>query len=148
MAISLHLVSTETIRMYNPTYVLSRVAVEDYQVPESELIIKKGTKIIIPLCAIHHDARYYYDPQTFDPSRFLPEEVNKLPSFSFLPFGEGPRTCFASRMGTLMTKLGIATIIKNFEISLPNDATYPLLIDNGNTLIASYHPLKCYFNRI
>lgn len=42
---------------------------------------------MIPVHAIHHDSRYYYDPELFNPDRFSPEEINKRPHFTFLPFG-------------------------------------------------------------
>jgi cytochrome P450 family 6 len=57
-------------------------------VPDSNLIIEKGTSIFIPVHAIHHDCRYFHDPENFIPERFAPEEVKKRPQFSSLPFGE------------------------------------------------------------
>lgn len=55
--------------------------------PGSDLVIEKGIPILIPIHAIHHDSRYYYDPELFNPDRFSPEEVKKRPQFTFLPFG-------------------------------------------------------------
>ena len=45
----------------------------DYQIPGSDLVLKKGMGIIIPVHSIHHDSRYYRDPERFDPERFSPE---------------------------------------------------------------------------
>lgn len=44
--------------------------------------------LLIPVSAIHHDSRYYYDPSLFNPDRFSSEEVKKRPHYSFLPFGK------------------------------------------------------------
>lgn len=44
--------------------------------------------IMIPAHAIHHDSRYFYDPELFNPDRFSSEEVKKRPHYSFLPFGK------------------------------------------------------------
>jgi cytochrome P450 family 6 len=59
----------------------------DYKPPGMDLVIEKGTNILISVHSIHHDSRYYYDPECFDPERFTPEEIKKRPNFSFLPFG-------------------------------------------------------------
>lgn len=69
-----------------------RVATKDYQVPDSNVIIKKGTTVFTSIYAIHHDAEYFPDPEKFDPERFSPSEIekrNKLPFTPFLAFGEG-----------------------------------------------------------
>lgn len=77
----------ETLRLYSPVGQLFRIARNDYKVPGTDLVIEKGMPIIIPIQAIHHDSRYYYDPELYNPDRFAPEEVQKRPQFTFLPFG-------------------------------------------------------------
>lgn len=72
---------------------LFREATKDYQVPGENLIIEKGTKVIIPTYSLHFDYRYYPDPETFDPERFSPEEKSKRPKGTYSPFGDGPRIC-------------------------------------------------------
>lgn len=80
-------VFAETLRLYSPVGQLFRVALNDYKVPGMDLVIEKGMPIMIPVHAIHHDSRYYYDPEHYNPDRFAPEEVQKRPHFTFLPFG-------------------------------------------------------------
>lgn len=55
--------------------------------------VPKGTNIIICLFHLHKDERYRNDPHKFDPDRFLPEEVDRRPPCSFIPFSYGPRNC-------------------------------------------------------
>lgn len=43
--------------------------------------------------SLHHDPKYYPNPDIFDPDRFTPEEKSKRPNGTFLPFGDGPRHC-------------------------------------------------------
>jgi len=70
-----------------------RKATQNYDVPGESLTIEKGQKITIPLYSIHHDPKYYPNPDTFDPERFTEEEKSKRPNGTFLPFGDGPRHC-------------------------------------------------------
>jgi len=88
-----NIVFLETLRKYPPLITLFREATQDYKVPDDTLVIEKGTKILIPAYAIHHDYRYYPDPETFDPERFSPEEKAKRPNGTYMPFGDGPRLC-------------------------------------------------------
>jgi len=83
----------ETLRKCSGNVVLFRQATKDYQVPDESLVIKKGQKIIIPMYSIHHDPKYYPNPDVFDPERFSPEEKAKRPGGTELSFGDGPRIC-------------------------------------------------------
>ncbi|RZC33673.1 p450 domain containing protein, partial [Asbolus verrucosus] len=56
-------------------------------------ILPEGSAIAIPIFFIHEDPDFWTDPLTFDPDRFLPEEVAKRHPYTFLPFSGGPRNC-------------------------------------------------------
>lgn len=75
---------------------LDRQCLNDYAVPDSDLIIEKGTPVLIPLAGIHYDERYYPDPQKYDPERFSDENKDKIPQFAYMPFGAGPRVCIGN----------------------------------------------------
>ena len=83
----------ETLRKYPPVPRLERQTMVDYKLPDSELIIPKGTLVCIPTYAIQHDEEYYPDPEKFDPERFSTEEKNKRHPMTFQTFGHGPRNC-------------------------------------------------------
>lgn len=85
------------MRKYSITIALLRVATQDYQVPGESLIIEKGQKIVIPSFSIHHDPKYYPNPNDFDPDRFTAEEKSKRPNGTFIPFGDGPRQCIGNK---------------------------------------------------
>lgn len=88
-----------------------RVCNTDYKIPDSHLVIKKGTKIILPYDAIHHDPEYYPDPDEFNPERFSSANKTKIPNFAFLPFGEGPRIC----IGKITLTIKYIRLRKNIE---------------------------------
>lgn len=61
---------------------ITRIASENYIVPNTDFTIPKGMRIYIPIFAIHHDERFYTSPEEFNPDR-------EFPSNAFLPFGDG-----------------------------------------------------------
>lgn len=119
-------VVNETLRLHSPAPVTGRICNATYKVPNTDIIIQKGNKVRISILGIHRDPEYYPDPETFDPERFNEENKAKRPNFSFLPFGEGPRICIGSRFGLLQTKVGLASIIKNFKVTLNKKTKLPI----------------------
>jgi cytochrome P450 family 6 len=89
-------VINETLRKYPPLPLLTRKCVRDYKIPGTDLIIEKGTGILIPVLGIHYDKEYYPDPEKFDPERFTEENKKSRHHYAHLPFGEGPRICIGS----------------------------------------------------
>jgi cytochrome P450 len=86
----------ETLRKYPPVDNLLRIANNDYQIPDSKLIIEKDTLVFIPAYAIQHDADIFEDPEKFDPERFSDENKPKMNPMAFLSFGQGNRNCIVS----------------------------------------------------
>lgn len=87
----------ETLRKYPSAFLTFRKATEDYKIPGSKHVIKKGEQVIIPNIAIQNDPQFWNNPEHFDPDRFTAEETAKRPNLSFIPFGEGPRNCIGMR---------------------------------------------------
>ncbi|XP_060878535.1 probable cytochrome P450 6a13 [Metopolophium dirhodum] len=128
------MVLSETLRKYNGSITLLRIATKTYHVPDSTLVIEKGQKIIIPTYSIHRDPKYYTNPDVFDPERYSLEEKLKRPSGSDLLFGDGPRFCIGKRLAELEVKLGLSEIISKFEV-LPCEKTEnPIQLVNSEGL--------------
>lgn len=115
---------TEALRKYPILSSIDRVAISDYKVPETDVIIKKGQQVWIPVYGIHHDPEIYPDPEKFDPERFSPEEVKKRDQYAFLSFGEGPRNCIGMRFAMMQMKVGLATFLFNYEVT--SKTKYPV----------------------
>lgn len=108
---------TETLRMHPPIAQLERVCTQDYTLPDSDLSLKKGTTVQIPVIGLHYDPDYYPDPYKFDPNRFSAEEKCKRSHYVYLPFGTGPRNCIGTCVKKTIdiTWLGKVFGILNFE---------------------------------
>lgn len=86
-------VFNETLRMYPIVDFLQRSAVEEYELPETNLKLAKNQVVLISTYGIHHDEKYYPNPTKFDPERFTPDEIAARHPCAYLPFGVGPRHC-------------------------------------------------------
>jgi len=126
----------EALRKYPTVASLIRKCTTDYPVPDTGITIPKGTQTMIPVYAIHHDPEIYPNPDTYDPDRFLPEEVEKRHPLSYLPFGDGPRNCIGLRFGLMQTRVGLATILKNFELTPCSKSTNPLVLNPKSLILA------------
>ncbi|KAF2894152.1 hypothetical protein ILUMI_12021, partial [Ignelater luminosus] len=127
----------ETLRKYPPVPVIPRVCVEDYQIPNTEVIIDKGTRVLISALGLHHDPEYYPNPDTFDPERFNEENKKSIPPFTYIPFGEGPRACIGLRFGLMQTKVGLAFLLKHFRFSINKKTSVPLVMDPFTFLLTA-----------
>lgn len=111
------MVIKETLRLYPQAYVLfARVAAEDVEVGGYR--IRRGSQLFPVPYIIHHDPRWYPDPERFDPERFRPERFDALPSCAWIPFGAGPRACIGAAFATLEMVMIVATILQRARLSL------------------------------
>lgn len=121
------------------------MAQNDYKVPDTNMIIKKGKSVVIPVYAIHHDPEYYPDPEKYDPERFSPEETKKRHPMAWLAFGEGPRNCIAMRFGMMQTRIGIISLLRDFKFSTCNGTPIPMVFGPSPIVLSSK---DCIYLRI
>lgn len=69
---------------------LNRVCTKEYRIPGTKIVLEKGTAIMIPAFSLQRDAKYYPNPETFDPSRFFSEnkQGKSIVDMPFLAFGK------------------------------------------------------------
>jgi len=122
-------VVAETLRKYPPVPFLQRECNTRYQISGTKDVLEKGTLVFMPIYGLHMDPYYFPNPEKFDPDRFTEEEKQKRHHFAYLPFGEGPRNCIGMRFGLLQTKVGLATILSNYELHVCEETPVPLKLD-------------------
>lgn len=130
---------SETLRLYPALAFLQRICMEDYQVPDTDITLEKGTMVAIPVKAIHYDPEIYENPQQFQPERFASEEIHKRHAQSFLGFGDGPRNCIGLRFGRMQAKVGLIALLSKYRFSVssktPDEmefSKYSLVMVPGN----------------
>ncbi|KAI4460637.1 cytochrome p450 [Holotrichia oblita] len=116
----------ETLRKYPALPFLDRTTLMDWKIPGTDITIEAGTPVYIPLFALHHDPKYFPNPDVFDPERFTDETINSRPYFSYMPFGEGPRSCIGERFGLITTKLALVHVLSRFEVECNNETPIPI----------------------
>jgi cytochrome P450 len=125
----------EALRLYTPTW-------QTFRIPRSDMMIGShhvaaGTSILIPVLAVHHDRRFWPNPERFDPSRFLPGAPER-PRYSYIPFLDGRRICIG-RGFALMEALLITALVSQrvrFEpiVGQHFDPEYGLILRPRNGL--------------
>lgn len=108
------MVLAEAMRLYPPTWIIVRIAREDDTLP-SGARIAAGSKIYLCQYVTHRDARYWPDPERFDPERFSETGKKDRPPLAYFPFGAGSRLCLGESFAKMQGALVLATIAQSFE---------------------------------
>jgi len=90
------LIVSEILRLYPAVVRLERKCAQDYRIPETNMVIPKGTYVGIAAAGIHRDEKYYPNPNQFDPERFNAENKAQRHQYAHMPFGHGPRNCIGT----------------------------------------------------
>ncbi|GBP19732.1 Cytochrome P450 6B7 [Eumeta japonica] len=106
----------EGMRMFPSLGTLHRVCARKYTIPEVDVTIDPGVRILIPIMAIQNDEKYFKDPSKFIPERFSPENSKDRHKFVYLPFGDGPRACIGARLGQMQSLAGLAAVLHKFRV--------------------------------
>lgn len=118
----------ETLRLHPAAPVLiSRrstrpVALGAWQLPARTLFI-------VPVQRLHHDPRWFPEPQAFRPERFAPD-APEVPRGAYLPFGAGPRVCLGQHLAMAEMTVIAAMVLQRFTLSVPDGMRAPRPVMN------------------
>ncbi|CAL8122468.1 unnamed protein product [Orchesella dallaii] len=105
----------ETLRLFPIVYAYARTLKSPLKLDEN-ITLPDGTDVFVLASNIHRDPQYYPEPETFNPSRFTPENcVNRHP-YAYLPFSGGPRYCLGTKFAMVELKLIVARILYHYNI--------------------------------
>src|SRR5688572_3429416 len=80
--------------------------------------VPKGHLVNCLVYSIHHDPKIYNDPESFRPERFSEEESKGRPSYAYLPFGIGARTCIGNKFAMLEQAVILVELLRKYRVEL------------------------------
>ncbi|KAF2580592.1 hypothetical protein F2Q68_00003160 [Brassica cretica] len=101
-----HKVILESLRMASIIPFTFREAVDD--VEYKGYLIPKGWKVMPLFRNIHHNPKYFSNPEVFDPSRFEPN--------TFMPFGSGVHACPGNELAKLQILIFLHHLVSKFRL--------------------------------
>jgi cytochrome P450 len=124
---------TEASRYY-ASWAFTRRVLKPVRLGETEL--SAGSVLMYSPYMLHHDPRFYTDPEEFAPDRWLHSPVKSLPRGAFVPFGNGGHRCIGESLAGLQMTVALATIASRRRLrSAPGETV-------RETAIAAVHPDK------
>ncbi|KAH9107629.1 hypothetical protein AeMF1_017078 [Aphanomyces euteiches] len=109
---------------------IHRTAVENDNVPMSDgsiIFMPKGTTMQTNLASIHRNPKYWTNPDSFIPDRFVegtPEwdadlalRGGKSHAFHYMPFSFGSKSCIGQRFAMAEMQVVVATLFSKYEIT-------------------------------
>ena len=115
-------VVAESMRLYPPAWTMGRRAIEPHTIAGHA--IEPGALVITSQWVVHHDSRWWDEPGTFAPERWLPNQtVNRepgignrsRPKYAYFPFGGGSRICIGESFAWTEAILLVATIAQQWR---------------------------------
>jgi cytochrome P450 len=104
----------ESMRLYPPAWCVARQAIKDFELGGYR--IPAGANVVMSQWVMHRDARFFSDPEKFEPNRWTTEQCQMLPKFAYFPFGGGPRQCVGASFAMMEAILLLVTIARRFEL--------------------------------
>lgn len=144
----LEAVIRECLRLYPPVHFFQRTCsngpdvLNGYKIEDQSMI---GSAPFV----LHRTAKYWKDPEKFDPGRFLPGGEwggvgGSTPKGAFLPFGSGARTCVGANLALLELKASLSAILQKFEFMTMPPGTKGTGIRDDGTLIITYDVMLAF----
>lgn len=115
----------EAMRLYPPAPSINREAMADDSFADLE--IPRGTQVLVMPWTVHRHRKLWDDPEAYRPSRFHPENREKIGRFQYLPFGAGPRVCIGASFAMQEAMIAMAVLMSRYRFELlPETRPWPV----------------------
>jgi cytochrome P450 len=119
------MILAEALRLYPPAWAVGRMVKNSFELGGVE-IPAKSICLLSPYL-MHHDGRWFPEPEKFDPERWTPEAREARPKFTYYPFGGGTRVCIGERFAWMEGVILMAAIAQKWRFRLePGQRVEPL----------------------
>ncbi|CAG8696502.1 13247_t:CDS:1 [Racocetra fulgida] len=120
----------ESLRIFPTISNIPRAATEDIEF--DGFTIKADTTVHTDFFASSYNPKYFKDPETFNPDRFLTDKESLI-KYVFMPFGNGVRVCPGRAWAIVQMKTFLVKLVCTFDI----DSN-----DKNDTPKYAYHSVK------
>lgn len=103
-------VISESLRLYPPTWLLPRIAIEPVEI--AGVTLPEGAHVWVSPWVSHRRNGLFDQPDLFRPERWL-EGASSLPGGSYFPFGLGSRICIGERFSKMTTTVLLLSIVRS-----------------------------------
>jgi cytochrome P450 len=115
------MVYSEALRIYPPSWLFVRMAPADIRLPSGHEVPARSRLFLCPWTS-HRDARFFPDPERFDPERFRPGEASRRrPKSAYFPFGGGRHVCIGEGFVRQEAALVLIRLARRFELTRAGD---------------------------
>uniref|UniRef100_A0A8H7XL65 Cytochrome P450 n=1 Tax=Psilocybe cubensis TaxID=181762 RepID=A0A8H7XL65_PSICU len=112
----------ETLRLFPPAPLVPKISSEDTVLTVGNIHgqkrvvpVAKGTRVIVHIPGLHYNPRYWDDPESFRPSRFLSPDWNRD---AFLPFSAGARACLGRKFFETEGIAALTMLVSRYKIKV------------------------------
>ncbi|TKC00082.1 MAG: cytochrome P450 [Mesorhizobium sp.] len=109
----------ESMRIYPPAWTIGRESIGPFKL--GGYTFPAGVTLFISPWVLHRDSRYFAQPETFWPERWMGNLAHELPRFAYMPFGGGPRICIGQRFAMMEAVLILTTMAQRFSAEWQSD---------------------------
>ncbi|EFN69257.1 Cytochrome P450 4C1 [Camponotus floridanus] len=104
----------ESRRLYPSIPIILRKISEDIKM--DNYIVPKGTSVAVRILLVHRNPEIWSNPLKFDPDRFLPENLEQVHPYAYIPFSAGPRNCIGQKFAILEEKIILVAILRKWRV--------------------------------
>jgi cytochrome P450 len=107
---------SEALRLYPPLWAIGRRAIRECRIGDCTL--PAGSVVVLSQYVTQRDARWFPNPDAFDPGRWTTEARSARPRFSYFPFSAGSRACLGEAFAGMEGVLCLAALAQKWELRL------------------------------
>lgn len=104
----------ESMRLHPPAPILYREVAQPFDL--DGFAFARDTAVWVSPQLLHHDPRYFPQPERFLPERFRSGPLPVPSAWAYLPFGAGPRTCVGNHQA--LQQLSLTSLLMSRRITL------------------------------
>ncbi|MCB9674538.1 MAG: cytochrome P450 [Alphaproteobacteria bacterium] len=101
----------ESLRLMPPVWAIGRET--QATVDLGGHAIPAGIQLLVPMCVLHRDPRWFAEPDAFRPDRWV--DPPERPRFAYIPFGGGPRVCIGNHFAMMEGAIALKSIAPRFR---------------------------------